>query len=54
MNSIEDNIRRLCQQNHENEAKIGELEYNLQQMKVDKSSVQSFRESTKKVRKDIE
>jgi hypothetical protein len=54
MNANEDNIRRLCQQNQEKEARIRELEEKLQQMKVDESSVQSFRESAEKVRTELE
>jgi hypothetical protein len=54
MNANEDNIQRLCQQNQENEAIIKELEHKLLQMKVDESSVQSFRESIEKVRIELE
>jgi vacuolar-type H+-ATPase subunit I/STV1 len=54
MSTNEDNIRRLCQQNQEKEERIRELEERLQQVKVDESSMQSFKASAEKVRKELE
>jgi molecular chaperone DnaK (HSP70) len=54
MNANVDNIRRLCQQNKEKEARIKELEEKLQQVKIDERSLQSFKISAEKVRNELE
>jgi predicted nuclease with TOPRIM domain len=54
MNANVDNIRRLCQQNKEKEARIIELEERLKQVRVDESNLQSFKANAEKVRKELE
>jgi hypothetical protein len=44
----------MCQQNLEKEARIRELEENLQQVKVDEGSLQSFKTSMEKIRTELE
>jgi len=46
VNSIEDNVWNLQQQNLEKEARIMELEEKLHQVKIDEGNLQSFKAST--------
>jgi hypothetical protein len=51
---MEDNVQNLCQQNMEKEARIRELEEQLQQVNIDEGSLQSFKASAEKVRTKLE
>jgi vacuolar-type H+-ATPase subunit I/STV1 len=54
MNDNVDNIQRLCQQNEDKQARIRELEERLQQVRIDERTLQSFRGSVEKVRRELE
>jgi hypothetical protein len=50
--TTKDNVRNLHHQNLEKDARIKELEEQLRQVKVDEGSLQRFKASVKKVRKN--
>jgi len=54
MNTNEDKIRRLCQQNKEKDDRIRELEDKLQQVKIDEINMYNFKASAEKERIEME